>query len=116
VIDPIYYLFFDTGSARIAGEGVGMIDRAADMYRQYGFVTVEITAHADNVGPSAYNRRLSARRARAVAAELVRRGIPRGVMILRPMGETHPMVATPDGVADAQNRYVLIYLSAPTPR
>ncbi|HTU11388.1 MAG TPA: OmpA family protein [Allosphingosinicella sp.] len=112
---PVYRLFFAWNGTGVTGEGVAVLDRAVDDYRRNGRVTVEIVAAADDSGPSAYNLRLSARRARAVADGLVRRGIPRGAIILRPVGETRPLVATPDGVRDTLNRYADISFPAPTP-
>ncbi len=109
-------VYFAWGSARVEGEGRAVLDRVAADYRSNGRVTVEIVANADHSGPSAYNRRLSARRARSVAAGLVRRGIPRGVIVQRPTGEDEPQVMTPDGVRDPFNRYARITFPPPGPR
>ena len=67
-----------------------------------------MAAHADRSGPSAYNRRLSQRRAEAVAAELVRHGIRTEQIAFRAFGETRPLVPTRDGVRETQNRRVEI--------
>jgi outer membrane protein OmpA-like peptidoglycan-associated protein len=113
--DTFSMVFFGTGSAAVTGQGNAILDGAANTYRGMGFATVQIFGYADEVGPSAHNMRLSARRARAVAAALVRRGIPRGVMTLTAMGETSPLVTTPHGVAEAQNRYVLVQFGPGAP-
>lgn len=109
-------IYFALGSARVEGQAIPILDRLAEDYRRNGRVTVEIVANSDHSGPSAVNRRLSGRRARAVAAALVRRGIPRGVILLRPMGEDEPHVMTPDGVREPLNRYALITFPEPVPR
>jgi OmpA-OmpF porin, OOP family len=53
---------------------------------------------------------LSRRRADAVAAELVRRGVPKSEIFVTAFGETHPLVPTADGVREPQNRRVEIIL------
>jgi outer membrane protein OmpA-like peptidoglycan-associated protein len=108
-------VYFAPGSARVEGEGIAVVRRMAEDYRQNGRVAVEILANADNKGSQASNRRLSQRRARAVADALVSNGIPRAVIVLRPRGEDEPQVMTPDGVADPLNRYARIIFPVPPP-
>lgn len=108
-------VYFASGSARVEGEGVAVVRRMAEDYRQNGRVSVEILANADNKGSRASNLRLSQRRARAVAAALVANGIPRAVIVLRPRGEDEPQVMTPDGVPDPFNRYARIIFPVPPP-
>jgi OmpA-OmpF porin, OOP family len=112
---PPSLVYFAWGSARVEGQAIAVLDALADDYRRNGRVTVEIIANADHSGPSAGNRRLSERRARTVAAALIRRGIPQGVIVLRPMGENEPHVMTPDGVRDPLNRYAQIIFPVPPP-
>lgn len=114
--DRVYRLFFDWDDARVTGQGLDVLDQAADDYRRNGRAAVEVVTGTDESGPLPYNQRLSARRARAVAAGLVRRGIPRGVIRLRPMGESRPLVATSSGIREPMNRYSDISFPAPTPR
>ena len=53
---------------------------------------------------------LSQRRAQSVMSELVRLGIPAGNIVISWKGETEPLVPTPDGVREPQNRRVEIIL------
>ena len=69
-----------------------------------------MAGHADRSGTPQYNQRLSQRRADAVAAELVRRGVPRNAMAIQAFGESRPLVPTADGVREPQNRRVEIVL------
>jgi len=108
-------VYFALGSARVEGEGIAVVRRMAEDYRQNGRVTVEILANADNSGSQASNRSLTQRRARAVADALVSNGIPRAVIVLRPVGEDEPQVMTPDGVPDPFNRYARIIFPVPPP-
>lgn len=109
-------VYFAPGSARVEGEGIAVITRMAEDYRRNGRVTVEIVANADHSGSRAANRRLSQRRARAVADALVGNGVPRAVIVERPVGESEPQVMTPDGVPDPFNRYARIIFPVPPPR
>lgn len=108
-------VYFAPGSARVAGEGLAVVSRMAEDYRRNGRVTVEILANADHSGSQAANRRLSQRRARAVADALASSGIPRPVIVERPAGEDAPQVMTPDGVPDPLNRYARIIFPVPPP-
>ncbi|MCU0888881.1 MAG: OmpA family protein, partial [Rubritepida sp.] len=65
---------------------------------------------ADRTGSAAYNQRLSVRRAEAVAAELVRRGINRTEITVQGFGFDRPLVPTAMGVREPQNRRVEIIL------
>jgi outer membrane protein OmpA-like peptidoglycan-associated protein len=109
-------VYFAWNSARVEGQAVAVLDGLAEDYRRNGRVAIEITANADNSGSTAANRRLSMRRAQAVAAALVSRGIPRGVIVLRPTGEEAPQVMTPDGARDPFNRYARISFPEPSLR
>jgi outer membrane protein OmpA-like peptidoglycan-associated protein len=56
-------------------------------------IIVEISGHTDNVGSNAYNQKLSQRRADAVKAWLVVKGIPSERITSVGYGEEHPRVA-----------------------
>jgi OOP family OmpA-OmpF porin len=51
---------------------------------------------------------LSERRARVVAAELVRDGVPQNAIDMHAYGDTHLLVPTGPGVREPQNRRVEI--------
>ena len=114
--DRTYRLFFNWDDRRITGQGLTVLDQAADDYHRNGRAAVEIVAGTDESGRNAYNQRLSVRRARAVADGLVRRGIPRVAIRLRPMGIRRPLVATGTGIREPMNRYAEISFPAPVLR
>ena len=114
--DRIYRLFFDWDDVRVTGEGLTILDQAADDYRRNGRASVEIVTGADESGRNAYNQLLSARRARAVANGLVRLGVPRTALRLRPMGIHRPLVATGSGIREPMNRYAEISFPVPVLR
>ena len=105
--DP-FFVFFDSGSARLGRKAERILDAASRSMGAYADPRVEVTGHADRQGSSASNLALSRRRAEAVAAALVARGVPSAAIATAAKGEDQPLVATADGVAEAQNRYATI--------
>jgi outer membrane protein OmpA-like peptidoglycan-associated protein len=80
---------FDFGQSRLRlrRASARYLLRVARILRRARSVTVG--SYTDNVGPSAFNRRLTLARARAVRAFLVRRGrVPASVLLVRGYGET----------------------------
>jgi OOP family OmpA-OmpF porin len=104
--EDIYLAFFAWDRADITPVTMQLIDEVVTAYRQFRPTRIVVAGHADRSGPEAYNMGLSERRARAVAAVLVEKGIPAEVLDLQWYGETRPRVPTPDGVREAENRRV----------
>jgi outer membrane protein OmpA-like peptidoglycan-associated protein len=69
-----------------------------------------IVGHTDTAGTTAYNQRLSERRAKAGADALVAKGVPPETLSVSGKGETDPAVATGDGVREPLNRRVTIHI------
>lgn len=106
-----YLVFFDWDKADITADARAIITAAAANAKTMTVTRIETTGHADRSGTDAYNLRLSKRRADAVKAELARLGIPSKEIVVRWKGEREPLVQTPDGVREPQNRRVEIILS-----
>ncbi|MBM3582627.1 MAG: OmpA family protein [Alphaproteobacteria bacterium] len=103
-----YLVFFDWDKADLTAEAKQTIAQAAADAKKGNVARIRATGHADRSGPDAYNMRLSMRRAVAVKAELVRLGVADKDIALVAKGETEPLVPTPDGVREPQNRRVEI--------
>ncbi len=69
-----------------------------------------MNGYTDTSGSAKYNQGLSVRRAQAVAAELVKDGVPRQAITIQGFGETHLLVPTGPNVREPQNRRVEIIL------
>ena len=67
-----------------------------------------VTGCADRAGSDSYNMELSLRRANAVRAGLVARGVSPDSITVVGRGETEPAVPTADGVKEQANRLVRI--------
>jgi outer membrane protein OmpA-like peptidoglycan-associated protein len=105
-----FLVFFDWDRADLTDRARQIIAEAANNARTVGSTRIEVAGHADRTGSAAYNQRLSVRRAEAVAAELVRRGIPRDQITTQGFGFDRPLVPTAMGVREPQNRRVEIVL------
>jgi outer membrane protein OmpA-like peptidoglycan-associated protein/nucleotide-binding universal stress UspA family protein len=104
-----FLVFFDWSKADLTDRARQIIGEAASA-RGTGVTRIEVNGFTDRSGPADYNMQLSQRRANAVAAELVRRGVPRNEIVTRGFGEENNLVPTADGVREPQNRRVEIIL------
>jgi hypothetical protein len=103
-----YLVFFAWDSAALTEEGRAVINQAVEEWRKTGSTRVTVTGHTDTSGSAAYNLELSQRRAEAVAAELIRLGVPAGEIVTIGRGEEQLLVPTADGVREPRNRRVEI--------
>jgi hypothetical protein len=104
-----FLVLFDWGRADLNDRARQVIGEAASA-RGTGVTRIEVNGFTDRSGPADYNMQLSRRRADAVAAELVRRGVPRNEVVTRGFGEENNLAPTADGVREPQNRRVEIIL------
>jgi hypothetical protein len=110
-----YMVFFPWNQATLAEEDRQVIANAVAEYRQTGNARVTVTGHTDTSGSAAYNLELSQRRAEAVAAEMIRQGVPAGEIETIGRGEEDLLVPTADGVREPRNRRVVIEFPVPPP-
>jgi len=105
-----FLVFFDFNSDQLTERARQIVADAAQAARSQANTRIELAGHADRSGTPQYNQVLSQRRAEAVAAELVRRGIARTDITVTAFGESRPLVPTADGAREPQNRRVEIIL------
>jgi OOP family OmpA-OmpF porin len=105
-----YLVFFDWDKATLSERARQIVAEAAANSRRVQYTRIEVNGYTDTSGSPRYNMGLSIRRARAVAAELVRDGVPRSAIAIRGFGQTHLLVPTGPGVREPQNRRVEIII------
>lgn len=105
-----YLVFFDWDRADLTDRAREIIAEAAHASTRVQYTRIEVNGYTDTSGTPAYNHRLSVRRAKAVAAELVRNGVPRSAITVQGFDATHLLVQTGPGVREPQNRRVEIIL------
>ncbi|MEE2786151.1 MAG: OmpA family protein [Myxococcota bacterium] len=100
-------VYFETDKAVIKPESYGLLDEVAAVLRKYPQVEkVEVQGHTDSRGSDTYNLDLSDRRAGAVKAYLVQRGIEAARLESRGYGETRPVDPGENKAAWSKNRRV----------
>jgi len=104
----VFLVFFDWDRDTITPEGSQIIRQAANAYQAGQRTRIQVTGYTDRSGSTAYNQRLSERRANNVANALTRFGVPRSDMSVSGRGENDNRVPTADGVREPQNRRVEI--------
>ncbi|MBW7850366.1 MAG: OmpA family protein [Rhodospirillales bacterium] len=103
-----YMVFFDWDRADITPQARETLAKVAANAKAGKATRLDLTGHADRSGPEPYNMRLSLRRADNVKKVLVGLGLPADAISMVGKGETSPLVPTPDGVREPQNRRVEI--------
>jgi OOP family OmpA-OmpF porin len=103
-----FLVFFDWNKSNLTPEALKIIADAAAAAKQAGAKQVKIVGHTDTSGSAAYNLKLSERRAQAVAAQMVRLGIPATAITTVGRGQEDLLVPTPDNVREPQNRRAAI--------
>ena len=84
---------FATNKYEVTPESDKVLQGALKTLQVHKDIIVEISGHTDNVGSNAYNQKLSERRANAVKAWLVAKGISADRITAVGYGEEHPRVS-----------------------
>jgi outer membrane protein OmpA-like peptidoglycan-associated protein len=105
-----YLVFFDWDRADLTVRARQIVAEAAQASTHVQTTRIEVNGYTDLSGTTAYNQRLSVRRAQSVEAVLVRDGVPATEISIHGFGESNPLVPTAKGVREPQNRRVEIIL------
>lgn len=82
---------FEPGSATIAADSAGTMDRIAEVLARCGPVRLEIQGHTDSQGRESMNQNLSQSRAQSVLNELRARRIVTSTFTAKGYGESNPI-------------------------
>ncbi|KAF1019629.1 MAG: Outer membrane porin F [Paracidovorax wautersii] len=100
--------FFDFDKAVLKPAGITALNDLVAKIKNINLEVVIAVGHTDSTGPAAYNQKLSVRRAEAVKAYLVSRGIEQNRVYTEGKGETQPVASNATRQGRAQNRRVEI--------
>lgn len=104
--------YFDFDKAVLKPAGQQRIDAEIAKLGEVDLNAVVAEGHTDATGPAAYNQKLSERRAQAVKAYMVSKGIPADRITIKGMGETAPVADNKTREGRAKNRRVEIEFNA----
>jgi len=110
VVETSFIIFFDWDSASLSAEANIVLDDVVIVVNQTGAASVLLDGYTDLSGSPEYNLGLSERRAQSAADGLIARGIAPDEIVVRAFGEENPLIPTPNGVREPQNRRVEIIL------
>lgn len=100
--------FFDFDRAVIKPAGKAKLDALVLQINQITLEVVIATGHTDSVGSESYNQKLGDRRAQAVRAYLISRGIEKRRVYVESRGESQPVADNKTAAGRAKNRRVEI--------
>lgn len=100
------HVSFDFDKYEISSEQLAKIKEVADFMQANSHYTVALHGHTDAKGSEAYNEKLGAKRAEAVAKVLIRSGIAKERIVTKSFGETAPIFDNDTEEGRAQNRRV----------
>ena len=100
--------FFDFDKAVLKPQGKATLDDLVSKIKDINLEVVIAVGHTDWTGPEAYNQKLSERRAAAVKAYLVSKGIDKNRIYTEGKGEKQPIADNRTKEGRAKNRRVEI--------
>lgn len=107
--DPVdFILYFEAGTSDLTAASAAEIDGIVEFSLSRRVTSLRVVGHTDTVGSSAVNARLSLGRAEQVRDLLVAAGAPADQVDLFSLGESNPVIPTPDNTPESQNRRVVV--------
>ncbi|MFT7684309.1 MAG: outer membrane protein OmpA-like peptidoglycan-associated protein [Moritella dasanensis] len=106
VSDLIANVQFETNSSSLTEAGKVALNEIADMLVSYAAIDIEVQAHSDNTGSSAYNQILSQKRAASVVKYLDEKSIVQSRLTSLGFGEENPIADNNTSEGRAKNRRV----------
>lgn len=100
--------FFDFDKAVLKPDGKAKLDDLTSKLKGMNLEVVIAVGHTDSVGADAYNQKLSVRRAEAVKAYLVSKGVEANRVYTEGKGEKQPVADNKTSAGRAKNRRVEI--------
>jgi OOP family OmpA-OmpF porin len=97
---------FEAGNATLTPAGAQVLDDLVPVLAQFTGRRFEIVGHTDDSGSRDANLQLSAARAEAVKAYLVRKGVPPDDLVTAGAGPDHPVAPNTTAEGRARNRRI----------
>ena len=98
--------FFDFDRAVIKADGKAKLDDLVQKVKSINLEVIIAVGHTDSIGSDAYNQKLSVRRAEAVKAYLISKGIDKNRIYTEGKGEKQPVADNRTKEGRTKNRRV----------
>ena len=108
--------FFDFDKSVLKPAGKAMLDDLVGKIKMMTLEVVIAVGHTDSVGSNQYNQKLGARRAAAVKAYLVSKGVDANRVYTESKGETDPIATNKTAEGRSKNRRVEVEVVGTRPR
>ncbi len=100
--------FFDFDKSVLKADGKAKLDDLAGKVKAINLEVIIAVGHTDSVGSDAYNQKLSVKRADAVKAYLITKGIEKNRVYTEGKGEKQPVADNKTSAGRSKNRRVEI--------
>ncbi len=100
--------FFDFNKSVLKADGKAKLDDLAGKVKAINLEVIIAVGHTDSVGADAYNQKLSVKRADAVKAYLITKGIEKNRVYTEGKGEKQPVADNKTDAGRSKNRRVEI--------
>ena len=101
---------FESGSDTLLSDSKPILDDAAETLKRNPGIVVEVAGYTDNVGKAVANKALSQKRAEAVSAYLVGKGVPAGSLKAKGYGMENAISDNNTAEGKAKNRRVELHI------
>lgn len=103
-----FTVYFELAGRELTPESTALLDQVLSEAANWEAAEIEVIGHTDRMGTPEDNVALSLRRAQYVRRLLIEKGAKESAVRAIGVGESEPVVATEDGVAEAANRRVQV--------
>lgn len=115
VVVRLQHVYFELDKRTPRADSAASLDRLAELLKKYPTLRLRIEGHTDNLGKSAYNKKLSQTRADGVRAALLLRGIAAHRVTALGHGPDHPVADNKHRAGRRQNRRVELHFTEGVP-
>ncbi|SFE97186.1 Outer membrane protein OmpA [Chitinophaga sp. CF118] len=102
----IQQIYYELNEYTLSASSYPALDKLADVLLSHPQMEVEISAHTDSTGTTAFNQQLSEKRAMNCVAYLISKGVPKNRLQYKGYGSSKPVAPNtfPDGTDNPEGR------------